>query len=344
MSRISVGLVSPYDLSVPGGVQAQVLGLARYLDRQGDRPVVIGPGLPSGVPGIDIGRSLRVPGNGSMVPISVDPRSRSRIRAAVSDLDLLHVHEPLMPLVSLFAVHSGPPVVATFHAFPGALGRFAYRVGRPLFAGAMGNTVAITAVSEAAASVLPSGVEALIIPNALDTAAFDLDVQRDQSQVAFLGRDERRKGLDVLLQAWPVVLEEHPAGRLVVMSARRDTPGVNWMGRVDEVTKAKTLATSAVFVAPQLGGESFGIVLLEAMAAGSAVIASDLGPFRAVATGAARFFPAGDSTALAAGISALLADPEQRRRLSVAGRDRAKEYDWAVVGALYRDLYVSRLA
>src|SRR3990170_4574556 len=100
MSPIRVGLVSPYDLSVPGGVQAQVLGLAGYVEDEGDHAVVIGPGLPQGVSGVDLGSSFSVPGNGSMVPISPDPRGRGKIRSAAANLDLLHVHEPLMPLAS----------------------------------------------------------------------------------------------------------------------------------------------------------------------------------------------------------------------------------------------------
>ncbi len=142
-----VGLVSPYDLSVPGGVQAQVLGLAAYLKTWGDDPVVIGPGLPDGVPGVDLGESISLPGNGSMVPIAGDPRSRRRIRAASADLDLLHVHEPLMPLASLLAIHAGPPVVATFHAAPGRAGRLGYRLTRPFLSRLLGNTRMATAVS-----------------------------------------------------------------------------------------------------------------------------------------------------------------------------------------------------
>lgn len=339
MSRIRVGIVSPYDLSVPGGVQAQVVGLARYLNEQGDEAVVIGPGLPAGVQGVDLGSSVSVPGNGSMVPISIDPSARGKIRAAASDLDVIHVHEPLMPLASLFANHAGPPVVATFHAAPGVSGRLAYRLTRPFFGWAMGNTVAITAVSETAASVLPPAVDVKIIPNGLDVQAMKVDTLRIEDRVAFLGRDEPRKGLDVLLRAWKRVQATHPEAELVVMGAARGTDDATWMGRVDDRAKAEVLSSSAIYVAPQLGGESFGVVLLEAMAAGSAVVASDLEPFRSVAAGAARFFPVGDIAALAVTLIELLESPAQRTGLAAAGEERVAGYDWSVVGAAYRDLY-----
>ncbi len=339
MSRIRVGIVSPYDLSVPGGVQAQVVGLARYLNERGDEAMVIGPGLPEGVHGVDLGSSVSIPGNGSMVPISLDPRARSKIREAVFDLDLLHVHEPLMPLASLFANHAGPPVVATLHAATGTAGRLAYRLTRPLFGWAMGNTVAITAVSETAASVVPPAVEVKIIPNGLDVQAMKVDTQRIDNRVAFLGRDEPRKGLDVLLEAWTEVHAANPETELVVMGAVRGTGDATWMGRVDDETKAEVLCSSAIYVAPQLGGESFGIVILEAMAAGSAVVASDLEPFQSVAAGAARFFPVGDSAALTVTLIDLLEDSAQRAKLAAAGEERVAAYDWSVVGAAYRDLY-----
>lgn len=343
MTPLRVGLVSPYDLSVPGGVQGQVLGLARYLAEHGDHPVVIGPGLPQGTTGVDLGSSFSVPGNGSMVPISIDPRSRGRIRSAAEALDLIHVHEPLMPLASLFATHAGPPVVATFHAAPGRFGRLAYRLGRSVLGTVLGKTVIMTAVSEAAAEVLRPSVQSRIIPNGLDVGTGRVDVARDPMQVSFLGRDEPRKGLDVLLGAWGAVQSAHPGARLLVMGASRadrDHPaGQVWLGRVDDVTKVEVLSSSAIYVAPNTGGESFGIVLVEAMAAGAAVVASDLKPFRAVAGDAARYFPAGDSDALAAAIVDLLSDPDATEMLSSAGDEVAARYDWSVVGSLYRKAY-----
>jgi phosphatidylinositol alpha-mannosyltransferase len=339
-----VGLVSPYDLSVPGGVQAQVLGLARYLAGAGDQPMVIGPGLPPGVEGVDLGGSFAVPGNGSMVPISVDPRAYGRIRSAVGDLDLIHVHEPLMPLASLFATHAGPPVVATFHAAPGRFGRMAYKLAGPFLRTALGKTVVVTAVSPTAAAVLPGALQARIIPNGLDVASSRADVARDPMQVSFVGRDEARKGLDVLLGAWDRVKASQPTARLVVIGARREEESAVWLGRVDDATKASVLSSSAVYVAPHTGGESFGIVLVEAMAAGAAVVASDLTPFRQVAGEAARFFATGNSAALAKEVADLLGNPEVRDQLAVAGSRVAAGFDWSVVGAAYRQAYLEALS
>lgn len=344
MSPLRVGLVSPYDLSIPGGVQAQVLGLARYLEGLGDRALVIGPGLPEDVDGVDLGTGIPVPGNGSMAPITLDPRARKRIRTAAADLDLLHVHEPLMPLASLFSTHSGTPAIATFHAAPGVFGRLAYRMLRPLFGWAVGETVAATAVSESAASVLPPGFEVRIIPNGLDVASMRVDAVRNETKVVFLGRDEPRKGLDVLLAAWPAVLARVPDAELHVVNADRGLEGIVWWGRVDDATKAAILSSAAVYVAPQTGGESFGIVLVEAMAAGAAVIASDLAPFRSVARDCARFFPVADSAGLARAIVELLQDPEERAGLAAAGVAAAERYDWSVVGAAYRAVYTEVLS
>ena len=334
-----VGLVSPYDLSVPGGVQAQVLGLAAYLRSWGDDAVVIGPGLPDGVPGVDLGESLSVPGNGSRVPIAADPRSRRRIRSAALDLDLLHVHEPLMPLASLLATHAGPPVVGTFHAAPGRAGRLAYRLTRPLLTRLLGNTRMVTAVSRAAASVLPDGLEVRIIPNGLDVESMKVEIAREPQKVAFLGRDEPRKGLDVLLDAWETVKAARPGAELVVMGSQRDDAGPTWMGRVDEGTKAMVMSSSSIYVAPQTGGESFGVVLLEAMAAGAAVVASDLDSFLDWAGEAALFFPVGNSEALATAVIELLENPGRRQTLAEDGRTLAEAHDWSIVGGTYRELY-----
>jgi phosphatidylinositol alpha-mannosyltransferase len=178
-----------------------------------------------------------------------------------------------------------------------------------------------------------------IIPNGLDADSMRVDVARDPMKVVFLGRDEPRKGLDILLEAWKTVASAHPEARLVVIGSRRDDKGPVWLGRVDDQQKAAELSSAAVYVAPQTGGESFGIVLIEAMAAGAAVVASDLEPFRDVAGEAARFFPPGDHRALADHIVDLLAHPASRDQLSLAGSVMAAGYDWSIVGARYKDVY-----
>lgn len=336
-----IGLVCPYDLGKPGGVQAQVLGLAARLDES----MVIGPGLPPGVRGVDLGSTLSVPGNRSKVPVSVDPRVGSLIKEAASDLDLLHVHEPLMPTVSLAALHADLPVVATFHAAPGPVGRGLYVVIGSQLNRVLGSAVRkVTAVSATAAAPLPDYLETEIIPNGVDVAAFALDVDRHPFRVTFLGRDEPRKGLDVLLEAWSSVLHQVPEAELVVMGADRGTDDAIWMGRVDDRVKTETLCSSAVFVAPNTGGESFGITLVEAMAAGAAVVASDLDAFKDVGGDAVRYVPVEDAGGLAANIVSLLQGPEEVSRLGGMGRERAAQFDWSVVTGAYRKIYADALS
>jgi phosphatidylinositol alpha-mannosyltransferase len=166
-----------------------------------------------------------------------------------------------------------------------------------------------------------------------------VDIASDPMKVVFLGRDEPRKGLDVLLEAWDTVEAAHPEAKLVVIGSTRDDEGPVWLGSVDDGQKARELSSAAIYVAPQTGGESFGVVLIEAMAAGAAVVASDLEPFRDVAGEAARFFPPGDQEALAGHVVDLLAHPAAREQLASAGRVLAAGYDWSIVGGRYRDVY-----
>ncbi len=339
-----VGLVCPYDLSKPGGVQSQVLGLAEALGGGIDDALVIGPGLPDDTPGWNLGGSVGVRGNGSVAPISLDPRIGKTIRTISRDLDVLHVHEPFMPVVSYTALRAGPPVVATFHAAATGVGRRFYNLIGGQARRLLGpNVKKVTTVSKTAAAGLPPGLDPLIVPNGVATMDFSRDAKRDK-RVVFLGRDEPRKGLDVLLAAWPGIVESVPAAQLVVMGADRGTPGVRWMGVVDDETKARVLGTAAVYVAPNTGSESFGIILVEGMAAGAAVVASDLGAFVDVGGKAVAYFKAGDSASLAEVVIDLLRHDTKRETLSNAGRWRAAEFDWSTVSARYRNLYEEAIA
>lgn len=340
-----VGLVCPYDLSTPGGVQAQVLGLAVELNAAGDDVLVVGPNLPPEIQGIDLGGSTVIPGNGSRAPLALDPRVGRRLRAGVAEVDALHVHEPLMPLASLAALRAGKPVVATFHAAPGEIGRRMYNLIGDGLSRVLGSNVrSVTAVSRTARSVLPDGLDVEIVPNGVDTAAFRLEATKQPHSVCFLGRDEPRKGLDVLMAAWPEVLQKVPGATLHVIGAERPTPGVIWHGHVDEAEKARLLAASQICVAPHTGGESFGIALVEAMAAGTALLASDLGAFVDVAGGAATFFPAADPNALADELVTMLHDAGRLEDASTAGRKRAGDYDWDNVSGRYRAMYERALS
>lgn len=340
-----IGLICPYDLSKPGGVQAQVKDLARHLIASGEEVLVVGPGLPRDLEGVDLGPSITVPGNRSKVPLSPDPRVRRRLSRAVFDLDLLHVHEPLMPFVSLGALRAGVPVVATFHAAPGFIGRGFYTIARPWLGSLLSpNLRKVTAVSRTAAAPLPGDLDITIVPNGVDVERLQPAVERNPRRVAFLGRDDKRKGLDVLLAAWDQVVAEVEDVELVVMGAKRDVDGIQWLGRVDDDAKKSGLGSSAVYVAPNLGGESFGVVLVEAMAAGAAVVASDLPAFQEVGGEAVRYFETGNSADLAATLIELFAEPDTLEAMARTGSERAWMYDWGTVAASYRDVYEAALS
>ncbi len=340
-----VGLVCPYDLSKPGGVQAQVKDLARHLAGAGDEPTIIGPGLPEALGGVDLGSTVSIPGNRSRVPLSFDPRMGRAIRRAAEHLDLLHVHEPLMPLVSLTALRAGVPVVATFHAAPGTVGVGFYRLIRSQLRRLLGpNLRRVTAVSPTAAAPLSADLEVVIVPNGVDISAFHTGVERHDRRVAFLGRDEKRKGLDILLAAWKTVTSTVPDAELCVMGADRGQRGVIWMGAVDDEAKAKGLGSAAIHVAPNLGRESFGVVLVEGMASGAAVVASDLAAFQDVGGDAVRYFETGNPKALASALIELLGEPAEIERLATAGAERARLYDWESVAERYRSVYREALS
>jgi len=339
-------------------VQQQVLDLARLLVAEGEAVTVIGPGAETvgdaSYRVVEVGRVHPIRANGSVVPLALGFDVARRIRKAASDLDVLHVHEPLMPVIGPAALRAGRPVVATFHARPPAWISLAYRVSpRRWFRGAV-----LTAVSAEAARVPGSLGSVAIIPNGLDLASYQAPTERFPGRVVFLGRDEPRKGLAVLTAAWPRVLAGHGDASLVVIGAdgpsdytnmsddtnkgddtNKSGGGIEFRGRVSEGEKRRLLGEASIMVAPNLGGESFGLVLVEAMASGCAVIASDIPAFRAVAGGAVKLVRPGSSVDLGEAISRLLSDPSAIEALSRAGRKRAGDFDWSRVLPQYRACY-----
>jgi phosphatidylinositol alpha-mannosyltransferase len=260
------------------------------------------------------------------------------MRDALSEVDVIHLHEPLVPLVGWVALGVDKPLVATFHADPR---RWVRKVYRGIPAGRLRRSI-LTAVSPTAASAIPGKwgpVE--VIPNGVDTSAFDLPVGRVDRRVCFLGRDEPRKGLDVILDAWPTIRKAVPLAELKVMGADRGSAvaGITYLGRVTGGEKNRMLASSQVYVAPNTGGESFGIVLVEAMAAGCAVVCSDLPAFRDVVGPNARLIPVGDTGRLAAEVIGLLDDTAGARALGEAARRAVSRFDWGVIAARYREAY-----
>lgn len=334
---MKIAVVCPYDLGLPGGVQQLTIELVDRLCDAGHDAWLVGPGDRDGAR--SVGPTTPIRANRSVVPVALGPGVGRRTRAALTGAEVVHIHEPLIPRVSTSALGAPIPKVLTFHADTPRWATAMYRVlERPM---PLGRNV-ITAVSPVAAEALPAGwgpVE--IIPNALDVAAYASDEARRPLRVTFLGRDDPRKGLDLLLAAWPHIRGGVGGAELVVMGASRDTPmeGVRFVGRVTEEEKRRLLASSTVHIAPNTGGESFGIVVAEAMAAGCAVVASDLPAFTAVMDGAGIHVPVGDAHAISSAVIGLLADPETARRHGAGGRARAAAFDWSVVIGRYVDAY-----
>lgn len=358
-----VGLVCPYSLDVPGGAQNHVRDLAAALDRRGYDVGVLAPGEDSsGLPGYveTVGKAVAVPYNGSVARLAFGPRVAARTRRwlAAGRFDVLHVHEPSVPSVSLLALWAAEgPVVATFHTANSRSRTMSSAAA--LLRPAMEKISARIAVSEAARSTLVQhlGGEPVVIPNGLDCASFAAATPRQEWQepgptLAFLGRmDEPRKGLGVLLDALPLVLRQHPEVRLLVAGrgsgevfscldpAAREH--VSYLGQVSDVDRARLLASVSVYVAPQTGGESFGIVLAEAMAAGAAVVASDLPPFRAV-LGDGRYgalFAAGDAEDATRVIGQVLDSDDDRAALRTRASEAVWRYDWSNVVPLITAVY-----
>ena len=342
-----VGVVCPYDISKPGGVQQLTGELATHLQEAGDEVTFVGAGRSwfQGGPGLDdvtvpTGRSIDIRANLSKAPLTLSPIPWRRVRRALADVDVVHVHEPLVPLIGWMALSTSRPLVATFHAdAPDWVSRL-YRVLPGIERRLRGSI--ITAVSSTAArSIPPNWGEVRIIPNAIDVAAYDVPVGRVGRRVAFLGRDDVRKGLSVLLRAWPDVVSGVPDAELIVMGADRDIDiqGVEFKGTVSGGEKRRLLASSLIYVAPNLGGESFGIAVVEGMAAGCAVVASDIPAFVEVTGGAAVHVPVGDATKLTEALTSFLLNPTKALDLGTSMRERSAEYDWSSVVTEYRELY-----
>lgn len=340
---MKVAIVCPYDLELPGGVQQVCRDLVGQLRGFGEEAVLVGPGQGEGW--VSVGGTVSLRSNRSRVPIALRPAVWRKVADAVKGSDLVHVHEPLLPLVGPAALRAGLPVVATFHADPARSIRTLYRRGSLPISRVLGRAV-ITAVSSTAASALPRRWWPIrVIPNGVDVGALRTRKDKVPGRVLFLGRDDPRKGFDVLARAWPAVSEAVPEAHLEVagFERRAQLPETTFLGRVDDERKRTALSEAAIVAIPNLGAESFGIVLVEAMAAGAAVVASDLPAFRDVAGDVAIFRPAGDSAALGAALVELLSNDAQRSELGRRAADRAAAFDWPAIGRAYRDLYLEVL-
>lgn len=342
---MNVAIVCPYDLGRPGGVQDQVIKLDRWLSDLGHEVTIVGPGTQGPENAILLGPTTVVKANASSAPISLNPRVRASIDAAVESSDVVHIHEPLMPTISLAATRiTEKPTVGTFHADPPRWARRGYSAISPVLKRALSRLDVVTTVSPVSHSAIRSVVDARLIPNGIDLSSYRHD-EKVKGRVVFLGRDDARKGLDVLLAAWPEILNVHPGATLRVVGAERGSEirGVEFRGRVDEDVKIDELAVAEVFVAPNLGGESFGIVVAEGMASGAAVVASGIPAFLYVLGDAGEIVAPGDASGLALRISDLLTDTDRRTAKGLAGLERVKQFSGSRVAAMYAVAYEDAL-
>jgi phosphatidylinositol alpha-mannosyltransferase len=364
---LRVGIVCPYSFDVPGGVQNHVLGLARYLRQAGHRPYVLAPGelgpSPAAVDLEDfatVGAAIPVPYNGSVARVNFGPLSAARVGRWLRNgkFDLIHIHEPITPSVSLLALWAAEqPVVATFHtATPRSR---SMQLASGVLRAAIEKIDAGIAVSESARNVVVQhlGRDAVVIPNGIQFDAF-ADRRRVHAEFAaacpkliFLGRlDEPRKGLDVLLAAAPLIMKARPHLEVIVagQGKRLLPPWCRGLGTISEETKIALLGSADVFVAPQLARESFGIVLLEAMASGVQIVASNLPSFVDL-LGAPQdeqrlgeVFTVGDHRALAQAVLKVLDHPDSMRALRA--QHAARNYDWSSVGTTVLAVYRAALS
>lgn len=343
---MKVAVVSPYDLSVPGGVQDQAVRLTRWLAELGHDPLLVGPGVTGPEGAKLLGDTIRVPANRSSMPITLDPRVISEVRESVAGVDVVHIHEPLMPIVSVAATAIGDtPTVGTFHADPPGWVRLGYRAGSLLWRQAIRRLNVVTTVSQVSGTAIAPFAQARVIANGIDVDDYGHE-RKVANRVTFLGRDDTRKGLQVLLDGWPAVVAQVPDAELHVIGARRDEKitGVRFLGRVDERTKLAELGRSEVYCAPNLGGESFGIVVAEGMASGCAVVASAIPAFTSVLGDAGCFVSPGDSEGLGERIVALLIDREDLRAKQRRAVVAVRRFDGSSIAAQYVQAYEDAIA
>ncbi|MEY4497152.1 MAG: hypothetical protein RLZZ364_457 [Actinomycetota bacterium] len=357
-----IGIVCPYGWDTPGGVQAHIADLATYLISQGHFVSVLAPsssdeGLPDFV--VNAGKPLAIPYNGAVARILFGPLAFARVRTwiAQNDFDLLHLHEPAIPSISLLACFAAEgPMVGTFHA-SAKRQKAIFAIG-PILEPVIEKLTARIAVSEAARATLTEHLEtdAVVVPNGIYAkrlAGGKINPEWSGETIGFIGRfEEPRKGLQLLVAALPTILNQNPSARVIVAGpgdAQKFLENVpphlqskfTFLGRISESEKADFLHSIGVYVAPNTGGESFGIILAEALAGGAAVVASDIPAFDALLGSGAygTLFKSEDSNSLAVEINKLFADDDRRNQLRTAGKAYAQNFDWEVVAERIYDVY-----
>lgn len=362
LSKKRIGIVCPYGWDTPGGVQSHVGDLAEYLIRQGHYVSVLAPAideesLPDYV--TSAGRPIAIPYNGAVARVLFGPVAFSRVRQWINNgsFDVLHLHEPAIPSISLLACWAAEgPMVGTFHA-AAKRQKVTFAVA-PILEPVIEKLTARIAVSEAARETLTEHLEtdAIVVPNGIYADRYRDGVVEEKwagHSIGFIGRfEERRKGLDVLVSALPRVIAEFPDVKVFVAgpgepdAVLKDIdPSLHsrftFLGRISEEAKANFLASIGLYVAPNTGGESFGIILAEALAGGACVVASNIPAFDSL-LGHGEYgtlFQSENGEDLSEKIVALFKNDAERLAIAERGKAYAQSFDWEVVAEKIYDVY-----
>ncbi|MFM8621112.1 MAG: glycosyltransferase family 4 protein [Candidatus Nanopelagicaceae bacterium] len=358
---LNIGIVCPYGWDAPGGVQAHIADLRSYLVKQGHQVSVLAPtadeeNLPDWV--VSAGKPLSIPYNGAVARVLFGPIAFARVKQWIADneFDLLHLHEPAIPSISLLACWAAEgPMVGTFHA--SAKKQKASFAIVPILEPVIEKLSARIAVSEAARETLVAHLDtdAIVIPNGIYAERMRGRVRDEWSgqTLGFMGRfNEPRKGLKVLIDALPIISRFLPEVKVLVAG-----PGdpeeflsqidsqlrsrIQFLGKLTETEKADFMSSVGAYIAPNTGGESFGIILAEALAGGAAVVAADIPAFAALLENGkyGRLFSSEDSTDLAKMVIDLLREPIARNEMAQAGQIYAQKFDWDVVAKDIFEIY-----
>jgi phosphatidylinositol alpha-mannosyltransferase len=369
MKNIRIGMVCPYGWDTPGGVQSHIRDLAEHLIEEGHYVSVLTPISDDSVKHedyvVNAGKPISIPVNGSVARVLFGPIASSRAKQwiASGDFDLLHLHEPAIPSLSLLACSAAEgPLVGTFHVSTPKK-KAIYAIG-PILEPIVEKLNARIAVSELARSTLKDhfDTDAVVIPNGIDGQKYaNAKVNSEYSNghtVGFIGRiEEPRKGLKVLIDSLSIVARFIPDVQFLVAGpgdsnefTKKLNPQlksrIKFLGLLSNEEKERFLKSIQIYVAPNTGSESFGIILTEALSAGTAVVASDIPAFKAVLENgeAGELFKNEDSADLAKVLVALLRDDDKRKRLGENGRLSAQKYDWQVVAEQIENVYEMAIA
>ncbi|MDP1850831.1 MAG: glycosyltransferase family 4 protein [Candidatus Planktophila sp.] len=360
--KLAIGIVCPYGWDTPGGVQNHVRDLAEFLISAGHRVSVLAPAineslLPPYV--VNAGKPISIPYNGAVARVLFGPIAFARVRQWIQngEFDVLHLHEPAIPSISLLACWAAEgPMVGTFHA-AAKHQKVIFAIG-PILEPAIEKLSARIAVSEAARLTLTNHLEtdAVVIPNGIYAKRYANGVPRAEwsgNSIGFIGRfEEPRKGLQVLLDALPIIARFAPDVKLFVAGPGDSSEieksidpelrhRIKFLGKITEAEKADFISSLVIYVAPNTGGESFGIILAEALAGGACVVASDIPAFDSLLGGGeyGALFASEDSLDLAKTIIDLLRDEPKCRELVRKGKNHAQIFDWDVVAQEIFSIY-----